>query len=299
MTLRPFNPAFWALTQIGSRVRFNPSAVRHLATTELPDPQTVLIPTRHGNIRALVIRPLSSDGPTPVVMHLHGGGYINRNPEQDQHFARHFAAELGAVVVLPDYETAPKVSYPVAEEEMLDVARWIRTSDADHGWDGENLLLSGVSAGAKLAINVCQQLHAAGETRPLALSLTVPVTDVTDTPRTSPISNPAISPFVLRMVRWAYFPDAGRRGEALASPRFDPSLAASLPPTIVQTGGNDSLATEGAELAHVLTAAGVEVVHREYPGADHGFYAEKPVETVRALLTEITTFFTTQLSRRK
>lgn len=296
MSPRPFNPVFWALTQIGSRVRHQPSAVRHLTTTELPDPQTVQIPTRHGNIRALVLRPPTGDTPAPVVMQVHGGGFINRYPEQDQHFARHFAAELGAVVILPDYETAPTATYPVAEEEMIDVARWIRGSAADHGWNGDQLLLSGVSAGAKLAINVCQQLHADGEPRPLALALTVPVTDVTDAPRTSPVSNPAISPFVLRMVRWAYFPDAGRRTEALASPRLDASLAAGMPPTIVQTGGNDSLAAEGAELANILTAAGIEVVHREYPGTDHGFYAEKPIETVRTLLTEISTFFATHLS---
>lgn len=296
MTRRPFNPLLWTLAQIGSRVRYTPAGMRELTTTELPEPTTLTIPTRHGDLRALVVHPRPAAAPTPVVMHLHGGGFINRNPEQDRHIARFLAAELGVTVVLPDYETAPKVRYPVAEEEMIDAARWIVTSGRAQGWDGARLLLSGVSAGSKLAINVCQQLHAAGETRPLAVSLIVPVTDNTEALRSSPISRPAISPLVLKMVRWAYFPEAERRTEALASPRYDATLPACMPPTLVQTGANDSLAAEGAELAETLKAAGVDAVYRTYPGADHGFYSEKPVETVRALLTEITTFFAHHLA---
>jgi acetyl esterase len=231
----------------------------------------------------------------PVVMHMHGGGFINRYPEQDRHIARFLAADLQAVIVLPDYDTAPKVRYPVAEEEMVDVARWIRRSGRTHGWDGDRLLLSGVSAGAKLAINACQQLHASGEPRPLAVALTVPVTDMSRTDRTSPIPKPEISPLVQRAVAWSYFPDVERRREPLAAPRYDDALADAMPPTLVQTGEFDTLAPEGAELARTLNAAGVETRFRQYPRADHSFYSSKPVEDVRDMLIEITGFFRDQL----
>jgi len=301
MRRRPFNPAFWALANFGSRVQFTPTIAKSLTTAALPKESSVAVPTRHGTVRAVVIRPaLSGEGRRgtvpPVVMQLHGGGFLNRYPEQDRHIARYLAANLGAVVVLPDYSTGPKVRYPVAEEQMYDVARWVQASGETHGWDGTRLLLSGISAGSKLAINVCQQLHAAGGHRPLAASLIVPVTDMSRTDRTSVFPRAAISPFVQRLVSWAYFPDVGRRRESLAAPRYDASLPDAMPPTLIQTGEYDTLAAEGIELAHALQSGGVETTHRQYPQADHGFYSGKPVERVSAMLTEITSFFETHLT---
>ncbi|MGL5849570.1 MAG: alpha/beta hydrolase fold domain-containing protein, partial [Phycicoccus sp.] len=236
-----------------------------------------------------------ADAAPPVVIQLHGGGFVNRYPEQDRHIARHLAAELGVAIVLPDYSTAPRARYPVAEEEMYDVARWVQASGNAHGWDGTRLLLSGISAGSKLAINVCQQIHGDGGVRPLAVSLVVPVTDMSRTDRTSPVPRPAVSPFVQRLVAWAYFPDAERRREALAAPRYDLHLADAMPPTLIQTGEYDTLAPEGAELARVLLDAGVETVYRQYEQADHGFYSSKPVERVGRVLMETTTFFRAHL----
>ncbi len=299
MRRRSSNPVFWALANVGSRVRYTPPIARSLTTAELPEQTSLTIPTRHGALRAVLVRPPCSASraaaPTPVVMQLHGGGFLNRYPEQDRHLARYLAADLGAAVVLPDYSTAPQARYPVAEQEMYDVARWVQASGAAHGWDGTRLLLSGISAGAKLAINVCQQLHRHGGARPLAVSLVVPVTDMSRTDRTSPIPRPAINPFVQRLVAWAYFPDVERRREPLAAPRYDPHLAAAMPPTLIQTGEHDTLAPEGAELARVLQEAGVRTVYRQYEQADHGFPSSKPVDRVAQMLTEITTFFRTQL----
>lgn len=301
---RSVDPAFWALANVGSRVRYTPPVARALTTAELPPATSLTIPTRHGAVRAVLVRPPTSpssrpDEAPPVIVQQHGGGFLNRYPEQDRHLARYLAADLGAVVVLPDYSTAPKVRYPVAEEETYDVARWVQASGATHGWDGRRLLLSGISAGAKLAINVCQQTYRDGGARPVAVSLVVPGTDFTRTDRTSSIPRPAISPFVQRLVAWAYFPDVERRQEALASPRYDDHLAGAMPPTLIQTAEHDTLAPEGADLARVLEDAGVVTVHREHPGADHGFYTSGPVERVASMLDEITTFFRAQLDAHR
>jgi len=309
---RTFNPLFWTLAQIGSRARSSAPATVEDPPLQLPELQAVSLPTRHGDVRVLVQRPAPSQASAParttsstpvaapaaapVVVHLHGGGFVNRDPAQDRHIARHLAAHLGAVVLMPDYDTAPRARYPVAEEEVLDIVRWVTATGPSHGWDGGRLVLSGVSAGAKLAINACQQLHAAGETPPLALVLVVPVTDVVRTDRTSQIRRPAINARVQRFVAWAYFPDVRRRREALASPRLDPALAAAMPPTLVLTGEHDTLATEGAELVGVLRAGGVTVEHQQYPDADHGFIADEPVATVRDALRTMVSFLRPELT---
>ncbi|SMH32150.1 Acetyl esterase/lipase [Rathayibacter oskolensis] len=301
MTRRPFRPLFWSLSQLGSRVRFTPSVAGGLATIALPAETGLVIPTRHGPVRAVVVRPASgpADSDPPVVLQLHGGGFLNRYPEQDRHIARYLASRLGAVVVLPDYSTAPGAQYPDAEEEMDDVARWVGASGRTHGWDGSRLLLSGISAGSKLAINICQQIHTSGGVRPLAVLLIVPVTDMSRTDRTSPARRPVISPFVQRLVAWAYVPDVTRRREALASPRYDPSVPLAMPPTLIQTAEYDTLATEGRELALSLRAAGVPVVHKTYAEADHGFYSQKPVARVDEMLGEIVDFFAERLTHSR
>jgi len=302
MARRTINPLFWTLAQVGSRIRSGaPSAVED-PPLDLPRPQTTSIPTRHGDVRALVQRPRKTVDPAepgPVVVHLHGGGFVNRNPAQDLHIARHLAAHLGVVVVLPDYDTAPKVRYPAAEEETVDIVRWVTRSGAAGGWDGNRLALSGVSAGAKLAIAACQQLHASAEPQPRAVALVVPVTDAVRIDRSSAIRRPAISPWVQRFVAWAYYPDAARRGEALASPRLDRALSRALPPTLVLTAEHDTLAPEGAELAQVLRAGGVEVEHHQYSGADHGFIAAKPTETIRDALRRMEVFLRPHLTTVK
>ncbi|MFK4482420.1 acetyl esterase/lipase [Curtobacterium sp. AB7] len=144
---------------------------------------------------------------------------------------------------------------------------------------------------------MCQQLHATSRARPLAVSLVVPVTDMSRTDRRSDIPRPAISPFVQRLVSWAYFPDEERRREALAAPRFDRDLPTKMPPTLIQTGQHDTLSTEGKELAETLRSGGVENRYIEYPGADHDFYASKPADRVESTLAEITAFFASHLPR--
>lgn len=155
---------------------------------------------------------------------------------------------------------------------------------------GGGFALSGVSAGAKLAANVCHQLHTAGLPGPRAIALVVPVVDVTRTDRTSSIQRPAVSPLVQRFVGWAYCPDVARRREALASPQFDETLAAALPPTLILTAAHDTLAPEGAALAAALRTAGVHVEHHEYPAADHDFIAGRDRDVVRDGLDRTASF---------
>lgn len=293
---RPLSPLFWALAQIGSRVRA--VSPRGLPDTSmpLPAPTHLQIPTRHGFVRAVVQRPAVDSPESPVVMQLHGGGFVNRYPEQDLHIARVMADRLGAVVVLPDYGTGPREQYPVAEEEAFDIARWLQ-AETEAGWSGRRLLLSGVSAGAKLAINICQQLHEASLPAPVAVALVVPVTDVIRTDRTSGIRRPAISPFVQRFVGWAYFPDVARRQEPLASPSRDSALSEAMPPTLVLTGGDDTLAPEGAELATCLRNGGVHTEYHVFVGSDHNFIAGRDREVILEAIARITDFFAMHLRR--
>jgi acetyl esterase len=273
--------------QLVSPLFWRPRKGLYFGTRRIAKPDEVCVPTRHGAVRCLIYRPLAGTPPPPVHVLIHGGGMFGRYPEQDDHVASYLASEIDAVVVSVDYDVAPQVQFPVAEEECYDVALWIRANATSRGWDPDRISVGGESAGGKLAINVCQLAYAGGAFRPCALVAAYAIADVTRTDRTSGKRFEKISPALQRLVNDTYFADASRRLEAIASPLFDPQLALALPATLIMTGEHDTLAPEMDRLAQLLSAAGVPVVHWRFAKTDHGFTHHPPVETAREAIALI------------
>lgn len=288
-------PRAWIAASVIQRIAplfWRPHKALFFASHAVAEPTEVRVPTRHGPVRCLVYRP-PADAPVPggharprpVHVQIHGGGFYGRFPEQDAHIATYIASDVGAVVVSVDYDVAPQVQFPVAEEECFDVAAWVAQTGSANGWDASRISVGGESAGGKLAINVCQLAHARGTFRPRALVAAFAVADVTRTDRTSDKRDAQIAPWVQRLVRDTYFADAARRSEPLASPLYDDELAEALPATLIMTGEYDTLAPEMDLIAERLRAAGVTVVHRRFAGADHGFTHRGPIATAREAIT--------------
>ncbi|MFB1298053.1 alpha/beta hydrolase fold domain-containing protein [Mycobacterium sp. pW049] len=273
-----------------------------LASRRIAEPECADVPTRHGKVKCLIYRPnpeaplaRSGVGRLPVDLHLHGGAFIVRHPRHEEYIAEYIASEVGAVVVLADYATAPQIQYPVAEEQCFDIARWIRTAAGERGWDAARMSVSGASAGAKLAINVCQQAHPGREIRLRAAALAFPVLDLSRADRTSAKKYPRISRPVQRLAIDAYVADPRARSQPLASPVFDASLADAMPPTLIITGELDTLGPEGDRLAHDLTGRGVAVTHHRLPSIDHGF-TRSQASSAHAVLRMIGSHLMTNLA---
>jgi acetyl esterase len=262
------------------------------ATKQIADPGELSIPTRHGEVRALVYRPADEDiaatraaGQRPPV-HLitHGGGFILRMPKQEDNVARYLASEIGAYVVIPDFDTAPKVRHPVSEEQAYDAYVWVHEHGPVHGWDGDRLSVGGPSSGGQVAFSVVAQALDAGGFVPVAVSSEFGVADLSlpDEQRTSPKARPVVPRRLMRLVRETYFVGADLT-DPLASPARHPRLA-EFPPTLVMTAELDTLRNEMNELAADMSRRGVQVTHREFAGVDHGFTHAKPVEVAREAL---------------
>lgn len=270
----------WAAAHLAQRllplVR-TPRSFR-FATRHVAKPARVNVPTRHGPVRCLLYWPhpdaplakTNGDG-LPIDLHLHGGAFIVRNPRQEEYIAQYIASEAGAVVVLADYATAPQARYPVAEQQCFDIAAWVRAEAPHRGWDASRMSVTGASAGAKLAVNVCQQAYRAGDFALRAAVLAFPVVDLTRADRTSVKKRPRISPRIQRLAIDAYVVDPSARHQPLASPVLDVDLAAAMPPTLIMTGELDTLGPEGDDLAAQLSGRGVAVTHHRFAHTDHGF----------------------------
>jgi hypothetical protein len=68
--------------------------------------------------------------------------------------------------VIPDYDTAPAVRFPVAGQQAYDAFRWVHENGAVMGWDGDRVSAGGAGAGGKLALNAALQAIDDGYGRP-------------------------------------------------------------------------------------------------------------------------------------
>ncbi len=286
--------AFQAIFPVLFRLQYS-SPDLQFATKTIASPTRITVPTRDGPVNTLLYSPAADDIAAsaaagrrpPVHLITHGGAFIIRVPRQEDNVARYLASEAGGYVLIPDYDTAPKVRFPVAEHQTYDVFRWICARGQAGGWDGQRVSVGGASAGGKFALNIAQQAIEAGGTMPVAVSAEYGCADIArpDSTRTSAKPRPVVSAQLLGLVRRTYFAGADLTSPLASPARFD--QLGQFPPTLILTAEYDTLRHEMNDLAADLHAKGVPVTHRQLDGVDHGFTHTKPVEVARAAITMI------------
>ena len=244
-----------------------------LSFAELPA-RTVpaTIPTRHGEVRAVVYLPAASSDPVPVYVNFHGGGFILRHPEQDDPLCRYLAATAGVAVVNVDYDVAPAHRFPEPVEEAYDAVCWAAGPGRD--WDGSRLCVGGQSAGGALAAAVARLALELGGPDLALQVLLYPVLDLVTPARDKHVAvKPVISVPIEKVFEGAYLPSPEARLDRLASPAWGPNGdgIAGIAPALVVTCGLDSLHDEGVAYAGKLAAVGSLREHLDLEGADHGY----------------------------
>ena len=213
-----------------------------------------------------------TDKPLPVMVYIHGGGWVWGSIDTHDHIMRAYAAAAGCAVVGPDYALSPEAPFPQALEECAAVVRWVAKHGAEWGLDTSRIVIGGDSAGGNLAAAVALLLR---ETDPdLALRgllLNYGVFDCrTDTPSYEAFAEGhTLTREKMRFYWSCYAPGEGDRYSPLASPlRGD---LRGLPPCLVHYAELDVLASESEAMADKLRAAGVAVEQKMFPGVLHGF----------------------------
>ena len=110
-------------------------------------------------IRLRIYKPKSPAVPTPVLLWLHGGGYVMGNPEMDDGRCAQFVRELGISIVSVDYRYAPKHPFPAGLEDSYSALLWIQSHAQQLGVDPNRIAIGGASAGAGLAAALVQLAH--------------------------------------------------------------------------------------------------------------------------------------------
>jgi acetyl esterase len=207
----------------------------------------------------------------PLLLWLHGGGWVIGDLDTADATSRALANRSGAVVVSVDYRLAPEHKAPAALDDALVALTWAVENAELLGVDASRVAVGGDSAGGNLAAALCQRVR--DEFGP-DIDFQLLVYPVLDCTLTQPSIEENAEGYFLTKDAMAWFVGhyLGRVDpkDPSVSPLHADSLA-GLPPALVITAEFDPLRDEGEAYAAALREAGVAVDSVRYDGQIHGF----------------------------
>ena len=227
-----------------------------------------------GSILVRIVRPAGTVDVLPVVVYLHGGGWVLGDRGTHDRLVREIAVGVKAAVVFVDYARSPEARYPVAIEQAYAATRYVVDNGASLRIDPLRVAVAGDSVGGNMAAAVTLMAKQRRGPKIVFQVLFYPVTDAEfDTPSYIRFAD---GPWLTtRAMQWfwdAYLPDPAVRKQPTATP-LSASLdeLAGLPEALVIVDENDVLRDEGEAYARKLSNAGVRVTSTRYNGTIHDF----------------------------
>src|SRR5690348_1081790 len=270
------NPPFiYQLTPVEARKVLDD--VQSAPVDKLPiEERWITVPAKVGDVQVRIVRPPDATGALPVILYMHGGGWVLGGTHTHDRLVRELAVGTGAAVAFVEYDRAPEAHYPVAIEQGYATAQWIVREGAANQLDPNRIAVAGDSVGGNMTAALTLMAKERSDVRFVHQSMYYPVTDAAmDTVSYEQFAEGYF--LTAKMMAWfwdAYQPDVERRLEPYASPlRASDEQLAGLPPAFVIVGEADVLRDEGEAYAARLRAAGTKVTTVRYDGITHDFMA--------------------------
>ncbi len=240
------------------------------------DEAWLTVPAEVGDVRVLLIKPRGVDGQLPVVLYMHGGGWIFGSASSHGRLAAELAVASHAAVAFIEYTLAPEAKYPVQIEQCYEVARWVTEQGDTHGLDSSRIAVAGDSAGGNMATVLCLMAKQRGDVKFVQQSMYYPMTDA--------LTNGDSESFRLfndgpygdaKTMEWfwsTYLPEEELRTESTVSPlRATLDELSGLPPALVIVDENDIIRDQGEAYAMKLREADVPTASVRFNGTMHDF----------------------------
>jgi acetyl esterase/lipase len=244
-----------------------------------------------GGVSVRILRPPAAAGALPVIVYIHGAGWVFGNAHTHDRLIRELAVGTGAAVVFPNYSLSPEARYPVAIEESYAVLEWVAEHGAAKGLDPSRIAVAGDSVGGNMTAALTLMAKQRSGPQITSQVLFYPVTDASlDTPSYHQFAEG----YFLRRdaMQWfwdQYTTDEAQRNEITASPlRASLEQLTGLPKALVITGEADVLRDEGEAYARKLRQAGVDVTATRYEGIIHDFVMVNALRSTNAAEDAIT-----------
>jgi len=212
-------------------------------------------------------------GPFPVIVYIHGGGWVFADLDTYDSSARALTNAAQAIVVSTHYRQAPEHPYPAAHDDTFATYLWTMKNAQSLKGDPARIAVAGESAGGNMAAVVSIRARDRKVALPVHQLLVYPVAG-TDMDTQSYTEHAKASPLNKPMMAWFakhYLGAAASKGNPEINLATRKGLA-GLPSTTIVTADIDPLRSEGQMLAGALKQAGVAVVSRNFEGSAHEFF---------------------------
>ena len=212
--------------------------------------------------------------PFPILVYLHGGGWVIGNLETHDSICRSLANRAACIVVSVDYRLAPEHKFPAAVEDAYEAVCWAASSAHRINGDPTRIAVGGDSAGGTLAAVVSLMARDKGTPSVIYQLLIYPVTNLSAFDTDSYCEHG--QGYMLTKDGMDYYRDHYvEHEEQLQNPYASPLLAQELrglPPALVITAEFDVLTDEALAYAKRLKEAGGHVTYKCFDGMIHGFF---------------------------
>ena len=246
-----------------------PGAVR--ATIALPNCNAQLV-------RAAGVLP--ADGKRRIVLYMHGGAFLTCGVNSHGRLVETLSKFADSPVLVVNYRMIPKHSVGQALDDCYDAYKWLRLK----GYDPEQIVLAGDSAGGYLSLSLAERLQQdglAGES-PAAIVTLSPLFEIDNEARANHpnIRSDAMFPpkAFNALVELVEAAAARNAVDGKVEEVFEPldHIEPGLPRTLIHVSGSEVLLNDARKAAHMLAAAGVPVEVRVWPGQMHVFQIAAP-----------------------
>jgi acetyl esterase/lipase len=272
----PFVPWPWGLIDFVSRAM-------------LPIPGTVRATIKLPHCTAQVVRAkgvLPADGKRRIVLYMHGGAFLTCGAHSHGRLTTMISHYADSPVLVLNYRMVPKHSVGEAIDDCYDGYQWLR----DLGYQADQIVLAGDSAGGYLALALAERLLADGE-EPAALVSLSPLMQLDPEAKKAHanIATDAMFPPKAFDALAELIARAAARRTVDGEPEgvYEPldHIEPGLPRTLIHVSGSEVLLYDARLAARRLAAAGVTAEVRVWPGQMHVFQLCAPMvpEAVRSL----------------
>jgi acetyl esterase/lipase len=248
-----------------------------------PAPGTVRATISLPNCNAQLVRAagvLPADGKRRVILYMHGGAFLTCGVNSHGRLVQMLSKYADSPVLVVNYRMIPKNSVGQALDDCYDAYKWLRLK----GYDPEQIVLAGDSAGGYLALALAERLQhdaLAGES-PAAIVTMSPLFEIDNESRANHpnIHSDAMFPPKAFTALVDLVEAAAERNVVDGKPEavFEPldHIEPGLPRTLIHVSGSEVLLNDARKAAHMLAAAGVPVEVRVWPGQMHVFQIAAP-----------------------
>ncbi len=228
--------------------------------------QVKVRPLRLAGLNAEEIKPQSES--SQLILHIHGGAFFLGSLNTHRAFLTHVAARTQMQVIHVDYPLSPEHPYPEAIDALFNLYNTL----LDQGIQAKDIILSGDSCGANLALALALKIKQEQLPQVSGLILLSPFLDLTLTSESLRYNRKLDALLSIEALETGidyYVPQSMDRSDPALSPLF--ADLSGLPPTLVQVGSTEILLDDARRFKEQAEHANVAVSFKIYTGMWHNF----------------------------